>query len=447
MKTFKTTRAITTFCLFAVTAAHSVIADPARNVITVTVGEPATKSQLDLGITFNQLSLRETQYPESTASAKSIISRLAHYQNSFIMGWGAKDPEPSPGVYDWTSLDRRMAIVRETGGTPVITLCCAPDWMKGAASTEDYWKRIGVAPLPEHFRDFAELARQVALRYPNVKYYQVWSELKGFWNHSEKRWDYEGYTTLYNLVYDTLKAASPDIKVGGPYTPMQHYGSPGRALLTTPISGPYGTVIRRVTDAFQYWLAHNHGADFVSVDGHIRPNDGTPVDLFASLQFYTDINHWIRQQTKLPIWWAEWYSTPDPANPLPDNLEHARQNALMTATLVTMAPTVSLALRWGPESNDKPPYTEGDQDGMWSSTQLAGGGQPLPFASSVENFEHCFPPGQTLLATHASGPGILSMASPDCVLLINETAASMSVNVEGKGISLDPFGVIYSPRH
>jgi hypothetical protein len=319
--------------------------------------------------------------------------------------------------------------------------------MKGGVATEDYWKRIGVAPLPEHFKDFAELARQVAVRYPYVKYYEVWSELKGFWNHSEKRWDYEGYTTLYNLVYDTLKAVSPDIKVGGPYTPMEHYGSPPRGVAMTSISGPYGTVIRRVTDAFQYWLAHKHGADFVSVDGHTRTKDETPVDPFASLQYYTDVDRWLRQQTKLPIWWAEWYSTPDPGNPLPDALEHARQNALMTATLVTMAPTVSLALRWGPESSDKPPYTEGDQDGMWTSTELAGGGQPLPFTSSVENFERCFPPDQTLLATRASGPGILSLASPNCVLLINETAAAMSVNLEGKVISMEPFGVMYSPRH
>jgi hypothetical protein len=65
----------------------------------------------------------------------------------------------------------------------------------------------------------------------------------------------------------------------------------------------------------------------------------------------------------------------------------------------------------------------------------------------VENFERCFPVNQTLLATRVSGPGIMSLASPSCVLLINKTAAAISANVEGKVTSLDPYAVVYLPRH
>jgi hypothetical protein len=422
------------------------IADAAEDVVEVSVGEPVGPSQLDFGVTFTQQTLRTSQYPDAVSSAKSILRRVAHYQNVHIMGWGAPNPEPLPGVFNWEGLDRRVAIVRETGGTPVITLCCAPDWMKGGTPGETDWERLRAAPLPEHFKDFAALARQIALRYPDVKHYQVWNEFKGFWNRAEKRWDYEGYTEFYNLVYDTLKNVSPDIKVGGPYTPMVHAVSiePGDA---GPISGPYGTVSRKITNAFQYWLTHKRGADFVTIDGHIRPKDGKVADIFSSLQFYADVGSWIRQQTRLPIWWAEWYSVPDPADSIPDNLAHAYQNALMTATLVAMAPTASVALRWGPEESDQLPYLIADQDGLWTTTLTPNGGQPLPFTSSIENFERCFPRDQTLLAARVSNRRIISMVSSDCVLLINRTAAAVKVNFAGKMIVVEPYGVSYSPRH
>ncbi len=441
MRTFAAAIVITSCLLLS-----AAITEAAGGVVDVAIGEPVGKTQLDFGVTFTQQTLRSDQNPEAVKSAKAILSRVAHYQNVHIMGWGTSNPEPSPGAFDWASLDRRMAIVRETGGIPVITLCCAPDWMKGGTAGETDWKHLTVAPTPEHFKDFAELARQVALRYPDVRYFQVWNEFKGFWNRPDRRWDYEGYTELYNLVYDALKSVSSDIKVGGPYTPIVHVLSPEQRD-AGPVSGPYGTVSRRITDAFQYWLEHKRGADFVTIDGNIRPKDGRAADAFSNLQFYGDIDDWIRQRSKLPIWWAEWYSAPDPADPTADSLVHAYQNALMTATLVTMAPVVSVALRWGPEDSDQAPYFIADQEGMWTSTLAANGGQPLPFASSVEKFERCFPRDQTLLGTRVSGHGVMAMASPGCVLLINKTAETINVNVAGKGIALEPYEVSYLPRH
>jgi hypothetical protein len=418
----------------------------ARAGVEVTVGEPTGKVQLDFGVTYTQHTMRSDQNAAAVSNAKAIMHRVAHYQNVHIMGWGVPSPEPSPGQFDWAPLDRRMAIVRETGGIPVITLCCAPDWMKGGSESETDWSNLRGAPLPEHYKDFAALARQIAMRYPEVKHYQVWNEFKGFWNRSDNRWNYEGYTEFYNLIYDALKSVSADIKVGGPYTPMVHLVSmPPKDA--GPISGPYGTINRKITDAFQYWNAHKHGADFVTVDGHIRPKDGHVADIFAAVQFYADVDNWIRQQTKLPIWWAEWYTVPDPANSIPENLADAYQTALMTATLVTMAPTASVALRWGPEESEQPPYLIADQAGLWSSTLSSSGGQARPFEASVEKFEHCFPRDQTLLATRVAGEGVIAMASPDCVLLINRTASALNVSLSGKVIPLEPFAVNYVPRH
>ena len=110
-------------------------------------------------------------------------SQLAHgvgYLNVFIYGWGTGDPMPNgPGQYDWASLDQQVSIMRHirdlSGGKTklMISLCCAPDWMKSSSD-------INAAPNPGNFAAFAELSKQVVERYPDIQQYHVWNELKGF---------------------------------------------------------------------------------------------------------------------------------------------------------------------------------------------------------------------------------------------------------------------------
>lgn len=146
-----------------------------------------------------------------------MLSRVPMLQNQHIMGWGAGNPEPAPGRNDFRDLDRRIRFMSGSQALPIITLCCSPDWMKGGSSGRTDWTQLETAPRREHFDDYAKLAATVARRYPTVKHFMVWNELKGFWNTPQNRWDIEGYTELYNKVYDALKAVDKDIKVGGPY--------------------------------------------------------------------------------------------------------------------------------------------------------------------------------------------------------------------------------------
>jgi hypothetical protein len=146
-------------------------------------------NRLALGVTHTQHSFDAWGDPLAVASGRALLRDASVYQNQHLMGWGALNPEPAPGVFNWDSLDRRVQLMRDTGAVGVITLCCAPDWMKGGQAGATDWSALTTAPLPEHYRDFAELARQVALRYPDVKYFQVWNELKGFWNDAENRWN------------------------------------------------------------------------------------------------------------------------------------------------------------------------------------------------------------------------------------------------------------------
>jgi hypothetical protein len=409
-------------------------------VVHVSIGKFDKVGGLSLGVVYNQNTLPPWGKPEEQQAAKSILSKGHFYQAIFLMGWGDGNPEPSPGVYDWSSLDRRIAIIRETAGIPVLNLCCAPDWMRGGQPGETDWKTLPrTAPKPEHFADFADLARKAAQRYPDVKYYQVWGELKGFWNRDERRWDVERYTQLYNLVYSALKAENPDIKVGGPYMMMPPRLSPPRP---STVNGPYGAVGQEFLDGVEYWLAHKKGADFIDIDATSIALDGVPDDIYESTRLFSDVNQWIRARTNLPIWWCEYYPVPtnhDSNVPIGEFGADA-QNTILTATLIHMEPLASVALRWAPEGVASKPV-QGDQMSLWSDTTAPGGGQPFPFATTMEKFPECFPQGGMLAFPAVSGPGVLAMASANCTLLVNERAMPVSVDVNNRTFIMRPYEV------
>ena len=413
-----------------------------QNIVSVETGKRDSASHLELGVVYDQHTLPAWGNAEADRAAKRILAESHYYQAVFLMGWGSANPEPSPGVYDWSSLDRRIGIILETGGIPVINLCCAPDWMRGGEPGKTDWVKLArTAPNSDRFGDFVDLVRKVAQRYPSVKYYQVWSELKGFWNKSERRWDYEGYTTLYNLVYSALKAQNPDIKVGGPYMTIVP-----RLVARRPseLKGPYGEIEQDSLDVIQYWLAHKKGADFIAVDGTSAPLDGgAPADVFANTQIFTDVDEWIRARTDLPIWWSEYYPVPNNhKNNLPiGDYGPDEQNALLTETLMRMAPAAVVALRWAPEGDAHEPVN-GDQASVWSdTTQPGGGGQPFPFAVSMKEFSACFPRSEMLISTKVLGANLAVLAGTNCTLLVNEADTPVAIRLNGYVQTLKPYEV------
>jgi hypothetical protein len=325
-----------------------------------------------LGVTHGHQSIDAAGDMTGNAAAERVLSTTVSLQNQHIMGWGADNPEPSPGQYNFSSLDARIALIRRTNGQPVITLCCSPDWMKGGAAGTTDWSRLEVAPTPDHFDDFAALAAKVALRYPNVTNFQVWNELKGFWNSTLNRWDYEGYTALYNKVYRAVKQVRPDAKIGGPYVVLDSYASAATSPAPSAVRGPWGVVDQRELDVLSYWLTHNVGADFVAVDAMIATRDrGLITDVVTATQKFAAIDTWLRARTSLPIWWSEFYVQPVGAKWTPQHVA-----AAAVAALVSMATSgANAALVWQPEVDGS------DGLGLWSSTYSRSGGIATPLAT------------------------------------------------------------------
>ena len=330
---------------------------------------------LTFGVTHTQDSVDPWNPKAARLRASAVLAASAPLQAQSLMGWGTLNPEPRPGSYSWSSLDERIRMIVSTGGEPVLTLCCAPDWMKGGAAGSTDWSRIEEAPDRAHYADFAALAAKAAARYPEVHRFLVWNELKGFYDSAANDWDIAAYTDLYNAVYRAVKAVRPDAQIGGPYVVLDSWSSAAATSHPSAISGNWGVLDQRPLDAIRYWLGHAVGADFLAVDGGTETRDrGLVVDDFDATEKLAAATAWLRTVTTLPIWWAEIYADPnDPGAPPGD----PRRAAVMAEALVRVARAgASTALLWQPRASSSL-----DSAALFTSTATADGGRELPLAS------------------------------------------------------------------
>ncbi|MFI9394300.1 xylan 1,4-beta-xylosidase [Streptomyces bauhiniae] len=393
-----------------------------------------------------------TQYSADQGGGRDRVARLLKGdgglpQDQAVMGWGADNPEPVKGHYDFGALDRRIDFIRASGGTPVITLCCAPDWMKGGragvGATDWSQGSLERAPDPEHYQDFADLAATVSRRYPDVRHFVVWNEFKGFWNEAEGRWDYEGYTKLYNLVRAALKKAGPDNLVGGPYLPMDSV-DPRASDASAQVRGPWGAMDQRVLDAFDYWNAHKSGADFVVVDGSSYTNDDELLpDEFAATAKFTAVGEWVRERTHgLPLWWAEYYVEPADSQDRREGWSEERRIAVHAAGLIAMARGgADSGFYWNPEKKSGT-----DCPGcLWTPTGDTDGGRALPMYGLLSRFSAAFPPG-TRYEKVSAAPGLRVLASRDTVLVVNTLDRPVDARVDGERFRMRGYEVKWLDR-
>ncbi len=448
--------------------------------VEVDLASPTATSQFSPGFSYVDTSLN---YPwdnnglSAVNSARSLLKGMARYVNTPIMGWGVADPWPDPTQSEptnWSSLDQRMKLILSTGATPVITLAEAPWWMKGQLQPDgtttvltrsDEWADIAYASrvLDDKMGAWLHLVQRVAERYMvppyNVRYFQVWNELKGYYDPVTNAYDYttspgnpaapvvqHGYTYMYNLVYDrlmqvaeSLHIALASIKVGGPYVVMDTWSSASQSN-PSHISNAYGTYDQRPLDVVQYWLQHKAGAGFITVDGGNGNKDNVNVaDPFTAAEKFADVTRWIRSldnqvypgAATLPIWWAEWY-----ASPYATSSDANYDNAVKSYAIMKLIEAGgAVALSWGNPGEDPVGAS------LWTPTTV-GGGQPLPWYFSLKALNDYFPPGTLLYHTVVSLPkAVEALASAQKVILVNKMNQPLSVTVNSHTIQLAPYQV------
>lgn len=384
------------------------------------------------GFTHTQFSADDGD-PAAVAAVGEAVEAEPMVQAQAIMGWGVDNPEPSPGRYDFRSLDRRMEFIRRSGGLPVIVLCCAPDWMKGGAAGETDWDRLEDAPLPEHFADFAALSATVAERYPYVRHFVVWNEFKGFFDDELGRWDARSYTDLYNLVYDAVKSVDPAKQVGGPYIEFASRppGSPGTSEY---LQGPWGAVDQRSIDAFVYWNLSRKGADFVAVDGHASITQGAP-DEFTAVGKFAAVTTWLRTMVTVPVWWTEWYVEPSEPSWSPEH-----RIALRVAAMIELASSgAETVLYWNPRQ-----YGPECVECLWTNTWDPGGGRSLPFLDELQRFAASFPPDAQRRKMELD-EGLLGLESDRARVIVNTTDEWVDAFVDGRRLEWGPYETRWFP--
>jgi hypothetical protein len=347
-------------------------------------------------------------------------------QDTAITFFGMPDPEPTPGHFDLSALASRIKFIVATDGIPVMTLCGAPPWMTGDGGTN-------AAPTPGHYQAFATLAAKIAASFPQVKYFVVWNEFKGFAEPAAHKWNIRGYTLMYNDVYRAIKRVRPDALIGGPYAPTPPLSHPGFGNLPSTPHGPWGYLNQKTLDAIDYWLANKAGAQFIAVDGRDFPPSGPVTDSLTATEKYAATDAWLREQTSLPIWWTESYIQPESIS--------GPAAAVRVAVLLQMASSgARVGMMWQPQEG--PP--EGiPNEGLWMTSGSGFGpttlGRFLPPVLAVLGDHVSIVPGQPFGVLAASGPG--------GTVAVNTTDSATSAFVGGKRIPLEPGQVLTSISH
>jgi len=391
--------------------------------VKIDLNNPLVKSQFQIGVTYTS---GFWEYGNSTAvknATNPLVNGIA-FQNQHIMGWGVGNPEPQPGVYAWNDLDHRVNLMRSISAPMMITFCTAPGWMKG---TDDWAMEEDVQD--NHVEDFAELCATIASRYPDVEYFQVWNEMKGYWSASLNNWDYVRYTELYNAVYDAVKAVHPYAKVGGPYIPIQ---GDGGAALGKNGSDTYEPIGNRDWDVINYWLKNKKGADFFCYDygliDYHDTNKYTFTEKMKLTKYFGLIPKQLSQKTDLPIVISEFYGGDDKSDQQFTAANHA------SCYLNAILNNASLGLIWNPE--------EGEIDNfLFTKTDNSAGGQPSSHYWVVEGINRYFSKGTQIYSTTSSSEDVEVLSSSEKTMLINKTENPLTVVANGELEQLDRYEV------
>ena len=364
--------------------------------------------------------------PAAAARGVALTRGVAQLQNTHIQAFGVGVIEPKPGVWDWKSMDKRIAWMRDQKIPIVITLCTAPGWMKTTGGDWD----MGSSIKPEHNKDFAELCVAVAKRYPDVRYFQVWNEFKGYWDKSKNTWDVAGYTAMYNVVYDALKKHDATLKVGGFYLPIagdgaKAFGFSGQNTFM-PMADNEKALLR-------YWTANRHGADFVCADKGIPDyHDKNTYDddvLMALTPQYEKVTRELHDLSGgLPVWWSEFYSFGR------DGRTDLTGASYASAYVHALLGGASTALVWNPNGGELDCY-------LYTDVRKPDGGVATEHYVAFKAIAEHFRPGTEIVATTTTSPWVEALASKTSTLLINKWHAPVTLSLDGKLIDLKAYAV------
>ena len=140
------------------------------------------------------------------------------------MAW--RDVNPQQGVFDWSILDRRIALVESWGGKPFLVLGLTPQWAARNPGAGDPRWGAGSASPPTNIAYWNDYVRAVAGRYGGrIAGYELWNEanLTTFWQGSPSE-----LFAMAQSAYDIIKTSNPNAVVAAPSITTRLRGSAAR---------------------------------------------------------------------------------------------------------------------------------------------------------------------------------------------------------------------------
>jgi len=125
-----------------------------------------------------------------------------------------RDVNPSPGVFDWSILDERIAQVESWGGRPLLVMGLTPRWAAADPSAGDPRWGAGTASPPADPANWKAYVRAVSERYGDrIGAYELWNEanLRTFWTGTPGQ-----MAELVRIAYPIIKQNSPSATVLSP---------------------------------------------------------------------------------------------------------------------------------------------------------------------------------------------------------------------------------------
>jgi len=122
--------------------------------------------------------------------------------------------EPKPGGWDFSSLDRNVALANQHGAEVLLTLGMTPAWASARPGDFSYYDAPGWSAEPKNLDDWRHYVRTVATRYKGkISAYEIWNEpnLKGFFSGTPEK-----MVELAASAYQVLKEIDPNITVVSP---------------------------------------------------------------------------------------------------------------------------------------------------------------------------------------------------------------------------------------
>ncbi|AFY82267.1 beta-1,4-xylanase [Oscillatoria acuminata PCC 6304] len=152
-----------------------------------------------------------TDPPISTLTPWPIVPFYSWRLMSAYVEWF--ELEPRKGEWNFTILDKSVALAEENGVEILLNLGLTPRWAS-ARPQEPSLYATGTAAEPKNIEDWRNYVRTVATRYKGrIHYYELWNEpnLKGFYTGS-----LETMLTLCEEAYRILKEVDSSITVVSP---------------------------------------------------------------------------------------------------------------------------------------------------------------------------------------------------------------------------------------